>query len=147
MYKLCLSVCLFVCPFVSKKRLNRSGPISHDPREGLLILKITKICVQKFFIFVKFSKLTKKSIGFLSLFTKRRCLQIEDKLSYINDSQQYPGFLAFCNLTNVEFSCWFLLFKSMSWPHRWYHLLLKIKFSFWNFKFKVVILNYFQHLD
>ena len=62
----CLSVCLFVCLFVSNKRQNGWTDraqifcgTSRDPREGLWMIEILKICVLKVFNFVKKFKFLK----------------------------------------------------------------------------------------
>ena len=54
----CLSVCLSVCPFVSNKRQNGWTDwaqifcgTSHDPREGLWIVKIKKIVFKRFLFY------------------------------------------------------------------------------------------------
>ena len=59
--------CLSVCLFVTNKRKNGWTDRAQilwrtwrDPREGLWMLKITKSCIQKFLIFVKFWKCAKK---------------------------------------------------------------------------------------
>ena len=57
----CLSVCLFVCLFVSNKRQNgwtdRAQIFcgsSRDPREGLWMIKFSKICLHQNSIFENF---------------------------------------------------------------------------------------------
>ena len=60
-YKFGLSWCLGVCLFVSNKRLNGYTDwaqiffcgISHDPREGLCMIKISKISLQQNSILIK----------------------------------------------------------------------------------------------
>ena len=57
----CLSVCLFVCLFASNKRQNGWTDqaqifcvISRDPREGLWMIKFSKICLHQNSIFENF---------------------------------------------------------------------------------------------
>ena len=57
----CLDVCLFVCLFISNKRQNsctdpakKCCGTSHDPREGLWLIKISKSSLQQNSIFIKF---------------------------------------------------------------------------------------------
>ena len=65
-YKFGLSVCLFVCMFVSNKRQNVWTDraqffcgTSRDPREGLWMIKISNICLHQNSIFIKFLKILK----------------------------------------------------------------------------------------
>ena len=60
-YKFSLSVCLGVCLFVSNKRQNGwtdraqiFGVTSQDPREGLWMIKFSKICLYQNSIFENF---------------------------------------------------------------------------------------------
>ena len=60
-YKFGLSVCLSVCLFVSNKRQNGWTDrahifcgTSHDPREGLWMIKFSKICLHQNSIFENF---------------------------------------------------------------------------------------------
>ena len=59
MYMLCLSVCLSVRLYL----MNRSGlnfcGTSHDPSEGLWMIKIAKVCVQSFLILINFEHVQK----------------------------------------------------------------------------------------
>ena len=57
---------VFGCLFVTNKRQNGSTDqaqiccgTSHDPSEGLWMFRITKSCIQKLLIFVKFKKCAK----------------------------------------------------------------------------------------
>ena len=67
---ICLSVRLY--PINVHERMNWSGLYFvwdlTCPREGLWMLKITQICVQKFLIFVKFRKFAKKYYFICELF-------------------------------------------------------------------------------
>ena len=65
-YKFGLSVCLFVCLFVSNKRQNGWTDraqifcgTSRDPREGLWKIKISNICLHQNSIVIKFLKILK----------------------------------------------------------------------------------------
>ena len=65
-YKFGLSVCLFVCLFVSNKRQNGWTDRAQilcgtfwDPREGLWIIKISNICLHQNSIVIKFLKILK----------------------------------------------------------------------------------------
>ena len=65
-YKFGLSVCLFVCLFVSNKRQNGWTDraqffcgTSRDHREGLWMIKISNICLHQNSIFIKFLKILK----------------------------------------------------------------------------------------
>ena len=65
-YKFVLSVCLFVCLFVSNKRQNGWTDraqifcgTSRDSREGLWIIKISNICLHQNSIVIKFLKILK----------------------------------------------------------------------------------------
>jgi len=65
-YKFGLSVCLFVCLFVSNKRQNGWTDraqifcgTSRDPRKGLWMIKILNICLHQNSIFIKFFKILK----------------------------------------------------------------------------------------
>ena len=85
----CLSVCLSV--YVSNKRQNDYTDLTqmlygttHDPREGLWMLKITKNFVQKFLIFVKFWKCAKKYFQISKIFCSclilyKRCMLTDAK--------------------------------------------------------------------
>ena len=79
---------MFVCLFVSVKHQNGLTDraqiwcgTSNDPRKGLCMLKITKLCVQKFLIFGKSLKMSEKILVnprtflFVTVLycTKRRC--------------------------------------------------------------------------
>ena len=85
----------FFCLFVSNKRQNSCNDRahilccgtsrSHDPREGLWMLKIKKLCIQKFLGFCKILKIDTIILlnprtfffVFVLLCTKRRCAKIE----------------------------------------------------------------------
>ena len=65
-YKFGLSVCLFVCLFVSNKRQNGWTDraqifcgTSRDSREALWIIKISNICLHQNSIIIKFFKILK----------------------------------------------------------------------------------------
>ena len=65
-YKFGLSVCLFVCLFVSNKRQNGWTDraqifcgTSRDHREGLWMIKISNICLHQNWIFINFLKILK----------------------------------------------------------------------------------------
>ena len=70
---------------------------SHDPREGLWMPRITKGCIQKLLIFVKFKKCAKKYLKIRELFfvivlycTKRRCSEIDQQLKVkVEDVKPY----------------------------------------------------------
>ena len=75
-YKFGLSVCLFVCLFVSNKRQNGWADraqifcgTSRDSREGLWIIKISNICLHQNSIVIKFFKILKIRELFLFCFT------------------------------------------------------------------------------
>ena len=83
---LCLFVCLGVCLFVSNKRQNGWTDraqifcrTSRDHREGLWIIRISKICLHKNSILMNFLKFPKKillnprTFLLLLLFTRRKC--------------------------------------------------------------------------
>ena len=55
-----LGVCLYPINVNVNDRAQILLSTSRDPREGLWMVKISKICVKKFFIFVKFWKCAKK---------------------------------------------------------------------------------------
>ena len=94
MYKFSLAVLVFVCLFISDKGQNgwtdRAQILcvtSRDPRECIWMIKVLKICVLKFFIFVKFWKCAKNTMksanfffGFCFILYKRRCSQIKPQL-------------------------------------------------------------------
>ena len=88
-----LSVCLFVCLFVSNKRQNGWTDraqffcgTSRDSREGLWIIKISNICLHQNSIFIKFLKILKIHEFFcenlriifvcFTMYTKRTCSQL-----------------------------------------------------------------------
>ena len=81
----CLSVCIKYTNGWTGRAKILCGT-THDSREGFRMLKITKICIQKFFIFVKFWKCAKNIIQFANFFiflfciVQRRCSQKELKL-------------------------------------------------------------------
>ena len=81
--------CLSVCLFVSKKRQNGWTDraqilcgISHDPREGLRMIQISKVSLQQNSVYIKFWKYTKifiKSANFFCFsFTTFTNLQREN---------------------------------------------------------------------
>ena len=85
-YEYTLLICLSVRlnPINVHERMNWSGLYF---REGLWMLKVTQICVQKVLIFVKFRKFAKKynficELFFIIVFhcIKRRCSQKEPQL-------------------------------------------------------------------
>ena len=89
-------ICLSVWLFLSNKRQNDWTDwaqilcgVLRDPREGLWMIKILKICVSNFFIFVKFWKYSKKILWnpqtffvFVLYCSKRRCSQIKPQLKF-----------------------------------------------------------------
>ena len=73
--------CRSVCLFASNKRQNGWTDrvqilcgTSRDPREGLWIIKILKICISKFYIFVKFWRCAKKFFCFCFVLYKEKML-------------------------------------------------------------------------
>ena len=65
-YKFSLGACMSVCPFVSNKRqngwTNRAQILwgtSRDSREGLWMIKISKLCLNQNLIFIKFLNILK----------------------------------------------------------------------------------------
>ena len=62
-YILCLSVCLYVSYKRQNGWIDRAQILcgtSHDPREGLRMLRVTKSCIPKLLIFVKSEKMREK---------------------------------------------------------------------------------------
>ena len=86
-YKFGLSWCLGVCLFVCNKRLNGYTDwaqiffcgISHDPREGLCMIKISKISLQQNSILMKPGFFAHKICEFLFVFV----LQYKEKISQL----------------------------------------------------------------
>ena len=88
----CLSVCLLVCLFVSKKSQNGWTDrakifcgISRDPREGLWMIKFSIICLHQNLIFENFENprnffLIRKFFFFFTMYTKIKCSQWKWKM-------------------------------------------------------------------
>ena len=79
-YILCLSVCLFVSNKHQHGWTDQAHILCgtlHDPREGLWMIKISKISLQQSSIFIKFKKSTKFLLLFFWNVYKEKIIPIE----------------------------------------------------------------------